>query len=63
MAEFLLLGKSWLNVDKIVRAENHGTQAEPILTVYYFGGEKVPVDGEDAKRLMTYLNSHPIRKQ
>jgi len=61
MAEFHPLEKAWLNVDKIVRVENFGTTTEPTLTVFYFGGDKVTVEGEDAKSLVRYLNGNPSR--
>ncbi|HEV8061758.1 MAG TPA: hypothetical protein VGP68_17910 [Gemmataceae bacterium] len=62
MAEFLQLERSWLNVDKIVRVENHlESTAEPCLSVYYQGSERVVVSGHDVKILLTFLHSHMPR--
>ncbi len=63
MAEFLRLKSQWLNVDKIARVENFGTPSEPNLTVYYFGGEKVPIQDEDAEALIRYLNGSPAKSK
>ncbi len=62
MAEFLQLERSWLNVDQIVRVENHlESTAEPCLSVYYHGSERVVVSGHDVKILLTFLHSHMPR--
>jgi hypothetical protein len=58
MAEYLRVGTSWLNVDKIIRVDNHGTPADPQLTAYFIGGDKVSLQGDDAKSLQTYLNGN-----
>jgi hypothetical protein len=62
MAEFLQLERSWLNVDQIVRVENHlESTAEPCLSVYYHGSERVVVGGHDVKTLLAFLHSHMPR--
>ena len=62
MAEFLKLEKFWLNVDQIVRIENHlESAAEPCLSVYYHGNERVVISGPDIHPLLAYLHSHMPR--
>lgn len=63
MAEFLKLDKSWLNVDMIIRVENHlESTAEPCLSVYYPGNERVVISGHDnIHALLAYLHSHGPR--
>ena len=59
MAEFLKLERSWLNVDQIVRIENHlESTAEPCLSVYYHGSERIVVSGPDVRTLTAFLHSH-----
>jgi hypothetical protein len=62
MAEFLQLQRSWLNVDQIVRVENHlESTAEPCLSVYYHGTERVVISGHDVKTLLAFLHSRMPR--
>jgi hypothetical protein len=59
MAEFLKLEKSWLNVDKIIRIENHlESTAEPCLSIYYSGSERVVISGHDVHTMLAFLHSH-----
>jgi hypothetical protein len=64
MAEFLKLERSWLNVDQIVRIENHlESTAEPCLSVYYHGSERVVIAGQDVRTMIEFLHRHLPKKQ
>ena len=62
MAEFLKLERSWLNVEQIVRVENHlESTAEPCLSVYYHGSERVVISGQDVRTMLAFLHGHMPR--
>ena len=60
MAEFLDVGGEWLSLDKIVRVvESRRTPEAPYLIVHFQGvAEPQNFDGEQARRIMAYLNKH-----
>jgi hypothetical protein len=55
MAEFIRLKTSWINVDKIIRVENLGTESKPSCRVEYNGGAKLALDEDDSVSLVSFL--------
>jgi hypothetical protein len=60
MAEFLYVGGQWLSLDKIIRVvESSRTPEAPYLIVHFQGvAEPQNFDGEQARKIMDYLNEH-----
>jgi len=60
MLEFLRFSKSWINVDKIVRVVNSGSEEAPTFTVTLLGGDALEVAGEDAVALQVFLTAKTV---
>src|SRR5690242_5683400 len=64
MAEFLDIGGEWLSLDKIIRVVgSRRTPGAPYVIVHFQGvAEPQNFDGEQARRIMEYLNTHKTQK-
>ncbi len=62
MSQFLLLGSDYLNVDKIasVSVEGPPIRQEMVCIVWFISGNSRQISGDDAKRLLEFLNKNKI---
>jgi hypothetical protein len=60
MAEFILLGKTWVNLDKVYTVEMPDTQTGEWVCVVNSDKGSKEFKGEDAKQLVEFLKKRRV---